>query len=677
MGQPRKYGVIKDSATATKFISDLNASGEVAVGLASSYANEEDQAAAWNGLVSQGTVNEAVSASAQAFMLSQLTLTAANVAGQQSGDQVLRLADDIYMVIQPFNVSAEIPVTRIYIKHSSTVTTVCDLGSPGSNTFAPAVAYEITSTAEGDVLVKLAWCTEDCPTTEKHLKKIFACLNINCFTAKIESGELVIKAGSVQHTDSIFGAEGPCSGFVLHKMNNARNAGSAYGLTIFNRDGSPLYTWCGNSKPYSVVIDGNAPYVNIADHRETGLGRHIIEATDEYKPIKMAVFAPIFCPSVNDTAKTAKWIQQSPHDYSYFDNTGHIALSMGNQKSSVWLVDHGACLLDGTTSDYKTDNYSMPLSNPANIAVVNRPVIDNKIPFADEFSGYFDSSDGLSSSGWMNANGSVDMTFFGSPTVDVDSQNNQKYVRFAMSETVWSYGTMPYTIDLNHSESGTYIVDNSAGVEEVMIFVGRVSANGNGSLRSNVGGFCAPDYNRTAYGRVPRPGYLYYYFSDTYNEENLEAFTADGDGGSNAISYEFARQGIAGVRYIAVIRAERKQGNSYGKFNYDTYLDLDQASASYRHASGSFGEVSEPNASSTWSAVVAFNAVIGSGGTAFKKVDSYDNMNVEKFGSAPMTLTSDIYFFSVGHVDQDHYNSRITAQVNALKKKYFINDNNY
>lgn len=466
MSQPRKYGVIKDKASAVAFINDLNQSvPDGAIGLLSEYLVASSLTTVMAALVSGGIVNEIVSGDAVDVLLGDLTITAGNAVTSdisKDSDCVIRLADRVYFVVKPYDAQAGIPVTQVFIKHvyereGISYAEVAHLGHPNSNGVACALAYEITQTSggDGDCMVKLAWCVPETEGSEKALGKIFSAMTINCYLAKIEENKCVIRTAGVSHNNYVFGAGGPCGGFVLHAMNDGSKSGSKFGLTIFNTDGSPLYTWCANSEPFSDVSNGSACNVNMY-----GLGRHFEEATENSQPIKVAVMAPIFCPSVNDTAKTAKWLQQSPHDYSYFDRSGHICMTKHKENDMVWLVDHGLCLYDGNADQYTTKGETVPDSNPSNLALVTRPIFPDTIPYADDFTGYFDAEGGVENGVWMSANSFDDMVLNGAELM-VDPGNGKQFVRMYRDSSSWGYGYLPFAVDLNHTKEGLDIFDNT------------------------------------------------------------------------------------------------------------------------------------------------------------------------------------------------------------------------
>lgn len=302
--------------------------------------------------------------------------------------------------------------------------TVFHLGSNNSNGNAPAVAYEITTTQSKDTLVKLAWCPADAPSSEKELKNHFTQWDICCYGTKIEGiagARTLAVTNSKSHTADDFGAGGPIGGFIIHKMKNGTYK---YGISVFNTDRSPLYTWSDNARPWD-EFDSTGETPRNVNHG--GIGRLISKKTisedSEETILKMAVLAPIFCPAANDQADTAKWMPQGLYDYSYFDKTGHIYLKKSDDMADstpVFFADHGVYLLDGGLGGYQLTDRSLPESYAINTSVIERPVIPVEMPGSEGMWAYFDCKAGLSESGWLNYRDTNDMLFTNGPVINSD-----------------------------------------------------------------------------------------------------------------------------------------------------------------------------------------------------------------------------------------------------------------
>ena len=692
MGQPRKYGVIKDMDSAARFINDLNTAGDSSIGIASEYLDAESEAAAWAELSASGQVNETVTDEAMKFLFQSITVGASSDTVQTA--QALRITNNdpnhVLLYVQPYDTSIGVPVTRIYVKqvHEIGGLSITQLGNINSNGWAPAVAYEITSTKGGDILCKLAWCTEDCPTEERALKKIFACLPIHCYLAKIEgsggSQTCTIAHAGVNHSAAIFGAKAPCGGFVLHKMTKPDKSNGRYGLTIFSIDGTPLYSWCGNGGAPTVVQNGRPVYVNMGN-TNGGVGRHIVEASGfEDPPIKVGVLGPMFCTSVGDVAEHAKWMQQGPHDYSYFDNTGHISMSKGRNAETVYLADHGIFLYDGTVDEYATDNKSLPSNKPQNAAVIVKPIVPVPVPYQEEFSGYYDPV-GLSTSGWASAaEGDNDIVFFGGVEVKKDLILGEQYARFVISSDAFSYGLADARIDIpDKSEQTGY-------AETTLIMVGRTQATcgSNGWYLAASCGLFSIDHvaftEGAAYsmlfaagpstnGQAVNKGSGLQIVGSTYSK-NYEASSGTG-------SVPPINDGT--MRYISVLRMKWNtpdEANICGCVIYDTVNSSGTASVvldPYRH--GSIAQLA--NTGRHWNAILSLGAMVdhtGSGNAAYKNMraerqigGTYGLVHAEGYGynNTYLDMTNDIYWVGYkGNASRDNLMSQLTY----LKNRFFV-----
>lgn len=361
----------------------------------------------------------------------------------------------------PYTVTPEVqegeePPEPVTVDHK----TVFHLGSNNSNGYAPAVAYEITTTQSKDTLVKLAWCPADTPSSEKELKSHFTQWDICCYSTIIEgiagARTLAVTNGK-SHTADDFDAGGPIGGFVIHKM---KNGSYKYGISVFNTDGSPLYTWSDNARPWDEFDSTGEIPRNV---NQGGIGRLISKKTvsedSEETILKMAVLAPIFCPAANDQADTAKWMPQGLYDYSYFDKTGHIYLKKSDDMADstpVFFADHGVYLLDGGLGGYQLTDRSLPESYAINTSVIERPKSPSWLTGYFRFVAVFDCLDGLSTSGWLNTiegGSGYDMNYIGTPIINNDS--SARFINRANNPvSAW----VPYSWGTKEVYKGSYYV---------------------------------------------------------------------------------------------------------------------------------------------------------------------------------------------------------------------------
>jgi len=457
----RLYGVISDQATASEFLNKLYEAGlddgetksnfASPIKMISSYTyltelGNSARAEALNRLHSEGVIQEALSGEAEARVFTDLTK---GVVQLPDGAEVAKFADNLYLGVIPPGVEyswysthlVRIMIFQFYTEEveteggTETVQHMNEfmLGSNNSNALAPHVAYELTTVYSGDVLVKLAWCAEGCPSTEEALKNVFSALTINKYVVKVENAghdgaQVIMAQNGGGHSDIVFGAGGPVGGFLLHTMKKEVN-GSRHAITIFNGDATPLYTWSAGSKPWD-ELDSTKNYpVNVAANVNVSRGRII--SSDTYGTgsnpgplITMSALAPICTPAIDDIADTAKWMPQGPHDYSYFDNSGHIVMTKGNSPNTVFFADHGLYLYDGELSDkWSTDGLEVPDIAPSDMVNIKRPEPSSWLPYASRFYAIFDSKDGLSSNCWYNTvegGDDYDMRFVGTPTINSD-----------------------------------------------------------------------------------------------------------------------------------------------------------------------------------------------------------------------------------------------------------------
>lgn len=722
-GQPRYYGVIKDSDTAIKFINAINdCMSDDGKGVLSSYISEHAATVAMNVLYQRGTINEVLTSDAQSMVFTDLTLNAAGSSSTPEGanDCCITIAKNLFLVVRPYNSSLGTPVTRLFIKHTykpetgDPITTVMDLGQLNSDNRACACAYEVTKTKSYDILVKLAWCGPDTATSRKGLEKIFACLNVNCYQGTIESSVCYLIPTRTQHSEVVFGYKAPYGGFVLHKMNDKDKAGSVYGITIFNTDGTPLYTWAGNAMPFTIVKNGQACYVNMSGNR-SGLGKHIVEATEEYAPIQMAVMAPIFCPSVNDSAALAKWIQQSPHDYSYFDRSGHVSMNKGKEAETAWFVDHGICLWDGYASDYDTNGETIPDSNPLNLAAIYRPDIPNKIPYADDFTVYLDGQAGLSTTEWMSANDDSDMIFSGGVSVGTDAVTGKNYVRLPNSTAAYGYGKLDFAVDLDHDANGNDIKNGGSTVNRTVLLVcGRLNIT-TLDINCKVTGINPQQQSRTTTAMLPLVGitnktasfkeasatyvYVEYYspalFTYAGQEDNVEKpalFFSDNQThyrsstSTKTFCYDspgnfYLDAGTTSIRFIASLVLERSTSGTirrYYQYKFEngatqSFYD-DRGASGYSVAyNGSLGFNNVAFAESTGSSSVRTSRYLAGqawwrNGYGYNPVDSWSALA----GGDKPDISIDVYFAAAGnYITANH----LTDQFAALDERFFPQSN--
>lgn len=722
MSQPRKYGVIKNNQTAVKFINDLNESIGQGIWILSEYLTEAMATAAVSALTSNGTINEVLSNDAQNVIFTDLTLNASGSSSDASGgdDACILLSNNLFLVVRPYNNSGT-PVTRMFIKHTYTpdtgdpITTVMDLGQLNSDNRACALAYEITICSDGgdkDCLVKLAWCGPDTLTTERALSKIFAGLDINCYTGSFSGNTYNIYPGRTQHTDVVFGYKAPYGGFVIHKMKDPANSGSTYGITIFAEDATPLYTWAGYSKPFTIVKNGCACYANVSGNHP-GLGRHICEATEDYAPIKLAVLAPIFCPSVDDYAAKAKWIQQSPHDYSYFDRSGHIKLSKAKESGTAVFVDHGVCLLDGD-AEYTDHGEMIPDSSPYNLAALHRPDIPTKIAYASDFSVYLDSEAGLDATTWMSLNDYSDMTFSGSATVGTDLFTGRPYIRLPNSTAAYGYGKLDFAVDLDHDANGNDIKNGGTTSNATVLLVcGRLNVT-TFDWDCQVTGISTSQPSRTCAAMFPMVGitnktasfkedttsavYTEYYsptlFTFAGRQDNVEKtalFFSDNQtrcwNSLKTLMYDatennYLAAGTTSMRFIAALMLERTTGGVirrhyrylYENGDSDSFT-RDRGASGYSVAyNGSLGLNNVAFAESAGSSSVRTSRYLAE--QSYWRDNTYGYNPVDTWsalsGGDKPDISIDLYFVGAGnYVTANH----LDAQFRDLKEKFFPDTN--
>lgn len=387
-------------------------------------------------------------------------------------NEVIRISDDIMLIVQPkievappsqqgdcpcFTdgalLASFIAVRQIYrvtvdgserTEYSDTL-----LRQTNDNNFAPYLAYEITRTESGDVLVKIAGSAIE---TEP-VASDFVGLSIKSY-GPTRGGVITTMT---THTANYFGAAATYGGFVLHAM---KNGDATVGLTLFRPEGNPLFTFIDGAPNIQERVTGDNgndvfPNTNSAINRvvEERLRQ---EAKDGEKTdtrnsnsiIKMGVLAPIFSPgSGTAIAKYAKWMIQGPHDYSYFDRTGHIYIA-GN----YYFVDYGICLHDGSNGKKYTNAQGfLPGTIVHSMPNYIRPEPDIWIPYRNGLDLYFDSKAGLTEDSWKNCMGEKDMIFSGSPSINADGS-----VRFAISSTP-SYGYIPDAPVLSDFDSKGFV----------------------------------------------------------------------------------------------------------------------------------------------------------------------------------------------------------------------------
>ena len=469
--------------------------------------------------------------------------------------------------------------------------TVFHLGSNNSNSYAPAIAYEITTTQSKDTLVKLAWCPADTPSSEKELKNHFTQWDICCYGTKIEGATgartLAITNGK-SHAAEDFGAAGPIGGFIIHKMKNGTYK---YGITVFNSDGSPLYTWSDNARPWD-EFDSTGEIPRNVNHG--GIGRLISKKTvsedSEETILKMAVLAPIFCPAANDQADTAKWMPQGLYDYSYFDKTGHIYLKKSDDMADstpVFFADHGVYLLDGGLGGYQLTDRSLPESYAINTSVVERPVIPDEMPYSQGMWAYFDCKAGLSESGWLNYRDTNDMLFTNGPVINSDGSAhfvnrhsnpvtgmvlNGKWSGARNNNNVMSCFFMVFKWGSINSEPSNW-TSYIAG----MLFNHRTNAPSespnNAAVFSKSGGWCSSDTWESASSIGGTPNKNVWYILVYYTRQNNPAKIAVYDLNGNVVVD--AREAVvgSGQRYSDMVMdcAMVFAGDPVGRFYIDGY----------------------------------------------------------------------------------------------------------
>lgn len=689
----RKYGVIKDKETAIKFFNVLayytatkdsagNIIGYGAAEYLSDYLDEAIRTDAANRMRETHT-NEIVADDAgQQVVLRELTKA---MSGEYiASDVCMRLCDNIFLMVRPKG--ENVPVTRMFIRHITTgatgdpVTTTFELGQQNSNNAAPAIAYEVTIAGAKDelkqfgmnLLVKLAWCTENTMGSPENLKAAMSAMSINCYKVVSDNnGADIVNSGTVKHSELVFGASSLCGGFLLHAMADSSTAGSNYGITVFSTDATPIYTWCKMSKSYTVVTDGVPTYVNRHNRR-------VWEGKDA--PFKMAVFAPIACPAFTGKAEKAWWVQQAPHDYSYFDNSGHVVMTKSPENSgSAFYMDHGVALYDGRADQFLSSGMWMPGYSPSNEVVIVYPDIPDKIPYATDFSGYFDAEDGVRSGAWLSANDPLTMTLVGSPTLMTDGDNGKKCVRFLLNNGVHSYGQMPFTVNCDKNAAGETEYTNN--LQTVLLVAGKITFSGTWQVNNNLmfetcvaGLFADMENVRHSTGGPFSP------FVGTWSDGDSEpnAGTIDYFTGTTNAQAQWAYTTAAwpsGLRYVTAIQIMRN-GGAEGKIECVTYLE-NGATLQRNSTSGGARAGISPSASYNQDGYLALNAISLHGGNCVKAV------RIRDYGYAPfyinsywnndcnVDVTNDIYFAAVGnHIDKSH----LSAQINALKAKYFVSN---
>lgn len=466
----RKYGLIKNKAGCEGFLNKLYEaaqsvgsypfkylSGYAYLNAAGSDAEQKAMSALYKG----GIVQEVMSDNGQNMVMYNRTMYASETSGFKADNSAsAALTDDLYIIVsRPLDTSEGgpdegetyddgwsdyLPRVEIVAFYKEQQTPEATEQNPdpepvtvrrrlslhlGSNNSGVRVgynyaglAYEITPTIGGDVLVKLAWCLPDIDDTEDGLKHAMSGISIFNYKCSNNDGDTYIYNGCNGHSDEVFGMGGPCGGFLIHRMHSGANA---FGITVFNgKDHTPLYTWCDGAGPWD-----KAEFVNRTNDG-SAFGRiitkdKVADGSDEYR-VKMTALAPVACASASNYAKTAKWMPQGWHDYSYFDKSGHIYLKTtltGSQAGNtpVFFADHGLYLHDGALSDYNLTDRGLPDANPENLITVTRPDLPDLMPHADRFYAYFDSRDGITNSGWMNYfDSEYDMRFVGPVTRNQD-----------------------------------------------------------------------------------------------------------------------------------------------------------------------------------------------------------------------------------------------------------------
>lgn len=429
----RYYGIINSVASCEEFINQLctavNTETETPLKLLSVYnaANAAAKTIAIGSLYATGAVNTSLDIAGENLVLQTLTK---DQFGVDEYSATALLSKNLILIVQPGydNIDwgeEEEPehdinksLANIIIRHivtttdgetSSTLTSDTYLRHPNDNQIASAIAYEITSTLSGDALVKFACCVPNTSVNTFKNGKPFLGLNIYVY----EAAGGYIQNSSRHALSSYFGAEGNFGGFILHKM---KEPSSEWGITVFERKiKTPLFTWVPSGDSLLELNTGGG-MVNINSQMNRTIKEDVDE--DEKPVIQMVALAPIFCPSTNSVSKYAKWFQQTPHDYSYFDGSGHVQIRAANG-DSVFFTDHGICLWDAVEGD--TDGTVIPGVRPINYAITERPEIPDAMPYSQNMISYFDSKAGLSSRGWMNfKDEDNDMIFSTSPIITSD-----------------------------------------------------------------------------------------------------------------------------------------------------------------------------------------------------------------------------------------------------------------
>lgn len=389
-------------------------------------------------------------------------------------DIVLALGENTYIVVHPRDTSLSPVVnnnfqymTRIRIvqkvsktvestvtdpetgEETTTTTTTTransvDLYQLNHNLASDCIAYEITKTYSGDALVKIATCPDSVPDYENYLQPIFTQLRIQNYEAWIDNAgydaaRVVINQGHAVEYQNVFGIRGEFGGFLVHQMKTKVTDSSIYGemepgsstfgLTLFWHDGTPMYTWSDSSEPWDSLNEAKTAWTAINNPIGRTLNGTLRDPTNPKSApvIKMGALAPIMCPSMKDTARYAKWLFQSPHDYSYFDKSGHLYLKGANSNSdaeysndNVFFMDYGVALWDGPLSNFSLSDKSIPDINPENQGLYTRPVVDDPMPYSTGMWAYFDCLAGLDGNGWMNCNGENDFIFTNGPVINAD-----------------------------------------------------------------------------------------------------------------------------------------------------------------------------------------------------------------------------------------------------------------
>lgn len=474
----RYYGIIKDIDSANAFVNDLYDAGSInpvnPIKILSSYSDEHltGLTQAVDYLYNIGFVNTGLSSDAFDLVLETATRTMYGIptiaATAQLSNNLMIIANSGYDNCNPRPevFPADQGLANIMIRHTVTKevegeqvshTTTTYLRHTNDNGVASALAYEITQVKSGDILVKIAGCTPSAYEDEID-ERAFVGLSINAY--REESDQHIVSTYR-NHSKEYFGASAHFGGFLLHKM---KEPSGDWGITIFTNAGSPLFTWtpAGDAIDETATDGTNTWRVNLNANLNRTIGRDPEEGEEPI--IKMAALAPIFSPATNFISATAKWMQQSPHDYSYFDKTGHILIK-ANNGDYKFFVDHGICLSDEVEGS--TDGSTIPGVRPINYAVSDRPNIPDAMPYSTNMKSYFDSLAGLSSRGWMNfkdETGDNDMVFSGSPVILPDG--GCRFINRA-SSALYGYFKAKFYGDMGTIGSG------NSGDSTVIYFVAR------------------------------------------------------------------------------------------------------------------------------------------------------------------------------------------------------------